>query len=137
MPDNLAPTGSYTVRGSERCVVPQPDLAISSRDITVSGLEGQGSNQVVVAVVHNLGTKDATNVRVIFKVDNSPLGASVLLGRVAAGSSARASVIWDTSGLSGQHTIAATADPNNAIPESNETNNTGLRTVTVSGGTVT
>jgi hypothetical protein len=137
MPDNLAPTGSYTVRGSERCVVPQPDLAINSRDITVSGLDGQGPNQVVVAVVHNLGTKDATNVRVIFKVDNSPLGASVLLGRVAAGSSARASVIWDTSGLSGQHTIAATADPNNAIPESNETNNTGLRTVTVSGGTVT
>jgi hypothetical protein len=136
MPDSLARTGSYTVKGSERCVVPQPDLAISSSDITVSGVEGQASNQVVVAVVHNLGTKDATNVRVAFAVDGNPLGASVTFSRINAGSSARASVIWDTSGQDGQHTVSATADPANAIAESNESNNTGSRTVTVQGSNV-
>jgi len=56
--------------------------------------------------------------------------------KLAAGSSNRASVICDTTGQNGQHTIAATADPNHAIAESNENNNTGSRTVTVSGGKV-
>ena len=48
----------------------------------------------------------------------------------------RASVVWDTHSQNGSHTITATADPGNAIVESNEGNNTGSRSVTVQGGKV-
>jgi len=44
-------------------------------------------------------------------------------------------VAWDTQG-NGVHTVAVTADPANAITESNESNNTGTQVVTVHGGRV-
>ncbi len=136
MPDSLARTGSYTVKGNENCSTPQPDLAISGSDITFSGLKGQGNDQAVVVLVHNLGTADASNVRVRFAVDGTQIGSVQTIGKIAAGSTGRASVIWDTHGQNGQHTLTSTADPANAIAESNEGNNAGSRTVTVQGSHV-
>jgi hypothetical protein len=129
MPDSLARTGSYTVKGSENCVVPKPDLAISGSDITYSGLEGQGAKQVIVAVVHNIGTADAYPVQVRITVDGRQVHSVQTIGRIAPGSTKRASVIWDSK--KGQHTLGATADPANVIAESNEGNNSGFRTVTI------
>src|SRR6266536_2668330 len=132
----FARTGSYTVKGNENCSTPQPDLAISGSDITFSGLKGQGNDQAVVVLVHNLGTADASNVRVRFAVDGTQIGSVQTIGKIAAGSTGRASVIWDTHGQNGQHTLTSTADPANAIAESNEGNNAGSRTVTVQGSHV-
>jgi hypothetical protein len=137
MPDSLARTGSYTVKGNENCATPQPDLVIGSNDISFSGLKGQGNDQVVVAVVHNTGTADASNVKVQFTVDGAQVGSLQTIGSIVAGSSGRASVVWDTHGQNGTHTIAATADPANAIAESDESNNTGKKQVTVQGSKVT
>jgi CARDB/Fibronectin type III domain/BNR repeat-like domain len=133
MPNGLTYTGSFGVGG---CSVQQPDLAISGTDITLSGLKGQGNDQVVVAVVHNLGTATASNVAVKFAVDGVQVGTLQTIGSIAAGGTGRASVVWNTQGQNGTHTIAVTADPANAITESNESNNTGLRTVTVKGSKV-
>jgi hypothetical protein len=133
MPNGLAYLGSFTVGG---CQTPKPDLSISSTDITVSGLKGQGNDQVVVAVVHNLGNATASSVKARFTVDGNQIGTLQTIGSIPAGGSGRASVVWDTHGQNGQHTITVTADPANAIPESNEGNNAGSRTVTVQGSKV-
>jgi hypothetical protein len=133
MPNGLGYTGSFSVTN---CVTAQPDLALTGTDITVSGLKGQGNDQVVLAVVHNIGTANASNVKVRFTVDGTQIGSTQTIGSIAAGSTGRASVAWDTHGQNGQHTIAVTADPANLIPEASETNNTGSRIVTVQGSKV-
>ena len=135
-PDSLARTGSYAVKGNENCSTPKPDLAVSGSDINVSGLKGAGNDQVIVAVVHNLGTAPASGVKVQIKVDGVQVGAVQTIGGIAAGATGRASVVWDTRGQNGSHTITATADPGNSIAEFNEGNNTGSRAVTLQGGKV-
>jgi hypothetical protein len=133
MPNGLGYTGSFSVT---TCSTPQPDLAVASTDITLSGLKGQGNDQVVVAVVHNTGTANASSVKVKFAVDGNQIGTLQAIGSIPAGGSGRASVVWDTHGQNGQHTITVTSDPANAITESNEGNNSGSRTVTVQGSKV-
>jgi hypothetical protein len=133
MPNGLAYQGSFGVGG---CQIPQPDLSVSATDITVSGLKGKGKDQVVAAVVHNLGTVTASSVKVRFTVDGAQIGTTQTIGSIAPGSTGRASVTWDTKGQNGMHTIAVTADPGNLIQEANENNNTGSRTVTVKGDKV-
>jgi hypothetical protein len=134
-PDSLARTGSYTVRGNENCSVPQPDLAVSATDLAFTGLHGQGNDQVIAAVVHNAGTLTALNVPVRFTVDGAQVGAVQRIASIAPGATSRVSVVWDTHG-NGMHSAVATADPTNAIAESNESNNAGSRLVTVHGGRV-
>jgi hypothetical protein len=136
MPNSLARAGSYTVKGNENCTVPKPDLAVTGNDITVSGLKGAGNDQVIVGVVHNLGTAAASSVKVLFTVDGKQVGSLQTIGSIDAGGTGRASVTWDTHGQNGTHTITVTADPANAIAESNESNNAGSRQVTVQGGKV-
>jgi hypothetical protein len=133
MPNGLGYQGSFGVGG---CQTPKPDLAVASTDITLSGLKGAGNDQAVVAVVHNLGTATASSVKVRFTVDGTQIGTVQTIGAIAPAGTGRASVGWDTHGQNGQHTIAVTADPGNLIPESNESNNTGSRTVSVQGSKV-
>jgi hypothetical protein len=134
-PDSLGRTGSYTVRTNESCAAAQPDLLVAANDITFTGLRGRGDDQVVVAVVHNVGTTTASNVQVRFTVDGTQVGTLKRIASIKPGRTGRASVVWNTGG-DGTHTVAVTADPGNLIAESNENNNTGSRTVTVQGGRV-
>jgi hypothetical protein len=133
MPNGLTYTGSFGVGG---CSVPQADLEVSGTDITLSGLKGKGNQQVIVGVVHNLGTAGAAPVQVRVTVDGVQVGTVQTIGSIGPGGTGRASVVWDTKGKNGTHTIAVTADPANTIAESNESNNTGSRIVTVKGGNV-
>jgi hypothetical protein len=134
-PDSLARTGNYTVRGNESCSVAQPDLSVGATDLAFTGLRGQGNDQVIAAVVHNAGTLTALNVPVRFTVDGTQVGVIQRIASVEPGTTARVSVVWDTHG-NGTHTVAVTADPANVVTESNESNNTGSRLVTVHGGRV-
>lgn len=136
-PDSLARTGSYTVKGNESCSVPQPDLAVTGADIGVSGLKGAGHEQVIVAVVHNLGTAGAADVKVTISVDRAQVGTTQTIASIVAGGTGRVSVLWDTRGQNGTHAITAAVDPGGAIAESNEQNNSGTRNVNVQGGKVT
>jgi len=90
---------------------------------------------VIAAVVHNNGTLTALNVPVRFTVDGSQVGTIQRVASIEPGETGRVSVTWDTQG-NGVHTVAVTADPANAITESNESNNTGTQVVTVHGGRV-
>ena len=136
MPDSTARTGSYTLAGAT-CAPPQPNLTLAASDIVVSGLQGQGHQQVIAAVVHDTGTADAARVPVRIAVDGQQVGSLQYAGDVVAGGSARVSVVWDTRGANGPHTIAVTADPADAIAESDEGDNAASRAVTVQGSRVT
>lgn len=133
MPDGLAYRGSFTVGD---CVTPQPDLAITANDIGTVQQNGKNGKLVTIVVtVHNLGTADATNVPVRISIDGTQLSQPTAPS-IAAGSYARVSAQWDTKGQNGTHTITATADPANVIPESDETNNSASKVVTIKGKTV-
>ena len=132
-PDSLARTGSYTVKGNENCTVPQPDLAVGSGDLALSGLKGAGNQQVIAAVVHNAGSAAVSSVKVRFAVDGVQVGGDQTIGQIAPGGTGRTTVVWDTHGQNGTHTITVTADPANAIVEKDESNNVGARSAVVQG----
>lgn len=125
-------TGSYPVKGNENCTAPKPDLAITGNDLTFGRAQG---NVVVVAVVHNLGTLPASNVQVQVAVDGAAVGAPRTIASIPAGGTGRVSV--NVKVANGTHGATATADPANAIAESDEGNNSGSRNFTVQGGKVT
>jgi hypothetical protein len=135
-PNSLAPTGQYVVKGNENCTVPQPDLAIGSGDLALSGLKGAGNDQVIAAVVHNVGSAAIANVKVRFAVDGVQVATDQTIGQIAPGGTGRATVVWDTHGQNGTHTITVTADPANVIVEKDESNNAGSRAAVVQGSKV-
>jgi len=131
MPDSLARTGAYTVKGNENCTVPQADLTVAPTDITTYTYKGQGGPQVIVAaVVHNSGTVDAAAVQVQFAVDGQTF-ATQTVPRIAQGSLAHFTAGWSSKGQKGNHTFTVTADPANTVSESNEGNNSASKLVTV------
>ena len=71
-----------------------------------------------------------------FTANGAQIGAVQTIASIPAGGSGTASVVWQTKGLKGDYTIAATADPANAIAESSETNNSASRVATVKGNKV-
>lgn len=135
-PDSTTPTGAYAVKGNENCSTPQPDLAVGSGDLALSGLRGQGNDQVIAAVVHNAGTASATTVKVRFAIDGVTVGTDQTVGQILPGGTGRASVVWDTHGQNGTHTLTVTADPSNTISEKDESNNAASRQVLVQGSNV-
>jgi hypothetical protein len=135
-PNSLAPTGAYAVKGNENCATPQADLAVAPSDLALSGLKGSGNQQVIAAVVHNRGTASATGVKVRVAVDGVQVAAVQTIGQILPGGTGRASVVWDTHGQNGTHTITVTADPANAIAEKDESNNAASGQAVVQGGKV-
>jgi hypothetical protein len=135
-PNSLAPTGQYVVKGNENCVVAQADLAVSSKDVALTGLKGSGNDQVLSVVVHNIGNATASNIKVRFSVDGTPVMADWNIGQITPGGTGRAWALWNTRGQNGTHTVTVTVDPANAIVEKNESNNTVSRAAVVQGGQV-
>jgi hypothetical protein len=111
---------------------PLPDLAISTADIALSSERiVSGDPVTITATVHNIGTAPATNVPVRFTDNGTQIGTIQTVANVPAGGTGTASVVWATNGLSGDRTIAVTADPNNLTKELRKDNNTASRVVTV------
>jgi hypothetical protein len=135
-PNSTTPAGAYAVKGNENCSTPQPDLALAPSDLALSGLKGTGNQQVIAAVVHNRGTATALGVKVRFAVDGTAVASDQTIGQILPGGTGRASVVWDTHGQNGTHTLTVTADPANAIVEKDESNNAASRQAVVQGGKV-
>ena len=116
---------------------PLPDLAIGAGDIALSSQKIVGGDQVTItATVRNIGNAAATGVAVRFTDNGTQIGTVQTIAQIAAGGSGTASVVWNTKHVKGDRTITVTADPANAIRESNESNNTVTGTVTVKGNKV-
>jgi len=105
------------------------DLVISPTDIslTPAGPVPPGEPVTVQATVHNVGQRNASDVRVRL-FDGPPSGSDrigtdqILPFLVASGGIDVASVVW-TAVKRGNHSICVFADPDNEIAEGNEVNN--------------
>ena len=87
----------------------------------------EGDRIAIHAVVFNHGASDANDVVVQF-VDvtaggNTPIGGPQIIDSIGAGSSGVAQVLLDSEGRSGERRIEVVVDPNNFIPETDETDN--------------
>lgn len=96
----------------------------------------------ITAVVSNLGEAEAKNVRVrIYLGDpaagGTQIGTDVVIPAIAAGGTAKATVIWDSTGRQGKNFIYTVADPLDEIVEANEFNNKAFVTIDVAASTGT
>ena len=110
------------------CVLPPPlpDLTISKDDIKLSASPIEGKNVTISFTLHNIGMNDAKNVTANLYLDTSypqqEIGF-VTLGNISKGESKEASIVWNTSGIRGEHRIIVYVDKINEIKEINEDNN--------------
>jgi hypothetical protein len=108
-----------------------PDLIVS--DLTLGVTKSQAG--VLVATLRNTGATDAGSFVVRFS--DGTTSKDVTVSGLAAGQSVKVSVTWATRIKSGTYTFTATADATNAVPETNETNNSLTRSFIVDGRNVT
>jgi M6 family metalloprotease-like protein len=116
-----------TVRG--------PDLQVTNLVAGAANVR-EGDRVQLTATVLNAGPGLAGSSTTQFVLDGSTVLGSVTTPALGNGQSALASVLWNTKGVKGDHTIRATSDAANAITEENEANNAGVLTVTVKGNKV-
>lgn len=113
------------------------DLTIRSESITFDPESAaSGSTIVVEATVENLRHYTAKNVEVRFyrydpNAGTVEIGSGEPVNELAGRESATVSTVFDTTGVVGRVVVSAVADPADAIPESNETNNRGERPVLI------
>ncbi|MGH3129513.1 MAG: CARDB domain-containing protein [Gaiellaceae bacterium] len=111
----------------------RPDLALAPADIAFTTVK---DSTTITATVRNRGQAGASSVAVGFTDNGTQVGTVQTIASIPAGGSGTASVVWSTKQVKGERTIAVTADPANAIVETDETNNTASRIVTVKGNKV-
>jgi subtilase family serine protease len=88
----------------------------------------EGDPVTFSATIGNLGPGDATNTVVRFLVDGARFGADRTIASLAAGAGTTVSSdVWTAA--AGTHTVEAVVDPDNAIVEIDETNNSVSNTV--------
>ncbi len=114
------------------------DLVASSTDIYLSNpTPKEGEVIQVSAVIYNNGESPANNVLVrIYSEDpaqgGTQLGSDQIITAIPGkGSGQTGWITYDTFGKSGPHTLHVVADPLNAIPETDKTNNTARLTFEV------
>jgi len=117
---------------------PLPDLTLSSSsaDITFDPASPvAGDTVTITATIHNVGGAEATNVVVSFYDGRLDLGGTqiatdqMIPSVVAGGGTDIASVDWTA--VSGNHDIFVYVDRDNAIAESDESNNMAYNRITV------
>ena len=118
-------------------VLARPDLGIAASEVrAVPTSPAVGTPVAINATVRNLGSRDAADIAVRFMDGappaGTPIGADVTIPSLAVGASASVQTTW-TAGPAGPHRLCAVADPDDVIPEENETNNVGCVDVVVTG----
>jgi immune inhibitor A len=113
-------------------------------DLVVANIEAkntkgvrEGDKVTITATIRNVGSIGAGASKTEFLLDGARVLGLVDTPTIPAGGSARVSVLWDTRGVKGTHTIRATADRTDAVVEDSDANNAGTLTVTVQGNKVT
>jgi hypothetical protein len=102
----------------------QADLTVRSVTVTQSG------STTLTANVANWGSANAGGVVVKFMEGTTVLGTSPAIG-LNASSQGQVSITWPGTPAPGTHTITAIVDPDNWVPESNESNNKTVVNVTI------
>jgi len=138
-PDNRIPesdeTNNVACRAIQVTPAPSPDLAVTTGDVQLAPAPpvANGTAVLVNAIVHNVGdaSSPATAVRFYDGMPPAPqVGADQPLPPLAPGGTATVSIVW-TATPPGSHDVCVVVDPDNVVPESNETNNTACVTASV------
>jgi subtilase family serine protease len=116
----------------------KPNLSISSDMIAFEPVSpAPGDVVTVTATISNTGEGDASDVVVRFldATGDEPaqIGEDQTIGSIAAGTAGDASVIYDTTDLSGERIITVQVDPDGAIDEGNEDDNEASATLSLGG----
>ncbi|HSE09091.1 MAG TPA: CARDB domain-containing protein [Nocardioidaceae bacterium] len=106
------------------------------RPTDLEATQGKPKETALSATVANDGSADATDVVVRFLDGDSVIATSEPVD-LAAGGTKAVTVTWDTRGVKGDRTVKAVVDPADTVAESDETDNTLVRTITVRGNKVT
>jgi len=117
-------------------VTPQPgiDLVVADINWTPSYIT-VGNAVSFSAEVKNQGTQAGVAGIVVFKVDGTQVATSTnSTSSIAAGSTATVTASGTWAATSGAHTISATVDNSNSTTETNETNNSYSKNMTVGSG---
>jgi Ca2+-binding RTX toxin-like protein len=101
-------------------------LSLSSAAVTA------GDSVTITARVRNEGEAAAGQVVVRFSANGKEIGRQTIEG-IAEGATEEASLAWNTTNLNGEQRIDVTIDPDNAIVDENETNNTATAILTIAG----
>ena len=120
----------------------EPNLVVTSSAISFEPASPQAGDAVTISVVvTNSGEASASSVVVRFEDDSgdSPvaIGEDQNISFISAGSNGKASVVLDTTGMSGQIAIKVTADPDDTIKESNENDNSATKVLELGGTSAT
>jgi subtilase family serine protease/flagellar hook assembly protein FlgD len=109
-------------------VLALPDLAVTPAAVESAPALPQAGQEVTTTVtVANLGEQEARDVAVRLAVDGAAAAPDQTLLSIPPDGTATAVFTWSFPTAGGTVTLAATADPENAIPESNEANNRAER----------
>lgn len=111
-----------------------PNLVVLASDIDFEPSRPEPGDPVTITVsVRNRGSEDVSDVLVRFE-DNTDdagelIGDVTITETITAGGRASAQIVFDTTDLEGDRTIRVTADPDDAISETDETDNQAERTL--------
>lgn len=123
-----------TTGGGATAAAPPPaaaqgaDLVVDSIAVTSAGETPFTAKMGVVIRVSNVGTVAVRQgIPVSITIDGSSHGSETIWNGLQPGTSATVSVSISEAYRQGNHTLEATVDPANAIPETNEANNKSRR----------
>jgi flagellar hook assembly protein FlgD len=105
-----------------------PDLAVSTNSITYAPVAPKEGDPVTITVlVQNKGEQGVSNALVRLSEGGIVL-ADRTIPALASNATGTVSLVYDTTGKKGPHTITATVDPDNLIAEQSKDNNTTSNT---------
>ena len=106
----------------------RPDLTITQGDITFSpSSPAEGDLVTINAIIHNIGDADAENVKIEFLLD----GNSRENKTISVSADSMKTVTFDWIATAGMHIVTIRADPDNLIPEENESNNQASKEIEI------
>ena len=108
-----------------------PDLEISASSISLTpSAPKDGDVVAITATVQNRGQQGATNVQVTAYEGSAVIGTQAI-SHLAGNTAGSASFSYDATGKTGVHQITVIIDPDNAITEQSENNNSASKTIGV------
>jgi hypothetical protein len=113
----------------------------ASPDLTVTGMTTLSNVATdtarVTVTLANKGAAQAAISSTQVLLDATKVLGTVQTAAIPAGGMTTVSLLWNTKGVTGTHTISATADLADVVIELNELNNVGTLTVSVTNNVVT
>ncbi|WP_155396543.1 PKD domain-containing protein [Methanosarcina barkeri] len=124
---------SYAYENTAVSVVAKPDLILTA--FTPESSIAVNALCTIVATVNNTGTENVDTFNATLSVNGTVVDTQSVSG-IASGSSALVNFSW-TPEAAGDYNLTVTADPENRIAESDETNNAFTVLVTASSASTT